>query len=217
MEKGTIVFASGNQGKVDQVKDLLGDFFNILSLKDIGCDFDIPETFPTLVGNAYLKAKYVFDNYPEYDLIISDDSGLFVKALDGDPGVLSARYAGEHKSDEDNMDKLLSALGDEYIRQATYVSVICFIDRKMPVLENTKYFYGTLNGEISLEKRGTNGFGYDKVFIPNAEKIPNDENDYTNKTLAEMPIKAINWLSHRTKALTEFGNFLNNLDGHNFI
>jgi XTP/dITP diphosphohydrolase len=190
MAKSVLVIASNNQKKINEVKTLLPNF-EIKSLKDIGCDFDIPETADTFEGNALLKAKYVYDHYniPCF----SDDSGLVINALDGDPGVLSARYAGQSRDDDMNMDKVLLNLENSTDRSAYFITVICLYDGGLP-----KYFEGKINGEITRDKIGNNGFGYDPIFRPEGSA----------KTFAELSNSEKNENSHRGAAVRKFSEEL---------
>jgi len=186
MSKSVLVIASNNQKKINEVKALLPDF-EIKSLKDIGCDVDIPETADTFEGNAFLKAKYVYDHYDVS--CFSDDSGLVVNALNGGPGVLSARYAGEDKDDDKNMDKVLLNLENSSDRSAYFITVICLYDGTSP-----KYFEGRINGQITKDKIGGNGFGYDPIFRPEGSV----------KTFAELSNSEKNDNSHRGAAVRKF-------------
>lgn len=183
----TLVFASNNAKKLKEIRAILSGY-EIKSLKELGCEEDIPETAITFQGNAFLKAEYVFNKYglPCF----ADDSGLVVEALNGEPGVYSARYAaaenGGEKSDEKNMDKLLQKLGENPHRNAYFISVICYYDGKQ-----TQYFEGKIPGTITQEKMGEGGFGYDPIFIPNGSAL----------TFAEMPDEEKNKNSHRSIAL----------------
>lgn len=164
---------------------------NLLSLYDIGFDEEIAETAATIEGNALLKAKAVANATGQH--CFADDSGLLVDALNGAPGVHSARYAGEHKSDNDNIDKLLLALESQNKRQAHFKTVMALI------MHNKEYlFEGIVHGTIINERRGDNGFGYDPVFVP----------DGFSKTFAEMSLDEKNAISHRKMALKKLLDFL---------
>lgn len=190
----TLVFATANQNKVKEVQQLLPKHINILSLKDIGCTEDIPETQPTIEGNAIQKAEYVKQHY-NYDCF-ADDTGLEVLALNGEPGVLSARYAGEQKNANDNMNKLLTHLKTNDNRNAHFKTVIALqLNGKQHV------FTGVCEGEITTTKQGNKGFGYDPIFKPNG---------HTN-TFAEMDLDTKNTISHRGKAVQQLVAFLNSL------
>lgn len=184
--KKVLVIASNNEKKIGEVKSLLPDF-EIKSLKDIGCDVDIPETADTFEGNAFLKAKYVYDHYRLS--CFSDDSGLVVNALDGAPGIFSARYAGEDKDDDKNMDKVLLNLEGSGDRSAYFTTVICFYDGTSP-----KYFEGRIKGVITERKIGDNGFGYDPIFLPEG----------SSKTFAQLTNSEKNANSHRGLAVKKF-------------
>ena len=184
-----LVFATNNQNKLKEVKSKLKA--EILGLADIHCNEDIEETGKTFEENAFIKAKYVLDKYG-YDCF-ADDSGLEVEALDGAPGVYSARYAGEHGNAEANMNKLLENLKGIGNRKARFVTVICLINK-----ENTLYFRGEINGTIINKKRGNDGFGYDPIFVP----------DGFNLTFAEMTLEEKNKMSHRALALEKMTQHL---------
>jgi XTP/dITP diphosphohydrolase len=186
----TLVFASNNAHKLEEVSAIIGNNFKILSLKDIQCFDDIPETAPTLQGNAEQKADWVKEKYG-YDCF-ADDTGLMIDCLGGAPGVYSARYAGENVTYDDNVNKVLNEMQNCDNRTAHFATVICLI------LNGEKHFFeGEVRGEITKDKRGTSGFGYDPVFLP----------DGLSETLAEMSAEKKNGLSHRyfaTKKLQEF-------------
>ena len=187
-----IVFATNNQHKLSEIRSILGDTIEVLSLKDIGCDVDIPETGKTLEENALQKAQYIYDHY-HMDWF-ADDTGLEVDALGGAPGVYSARYAGgEGHDSEANMAKLLHELGDNSNRKARFRTVIALIiDGKV----NT--FEGIVKGEIIRERRGGEGFGYDPIFQPEGY----------DKTFAELGMDIKNHISHRAKAVHKLAEFL---------
>jgi len=187
----TLVFATGNPHKVLEVKALLNERYEIKSLKDIGCEEDIPETSLSLEGNALLKARYVVEHYG-LDCF-SEDTGLEVAALDGEPGVYSARYAGAGKDPEANIDLLLKKLEGEENRSARFRTVIALIQNGK---EHT--FEGIVNGHISRKRRGESGFGYDPVFIP----------DGYEHSFAEMSQTEKNAISHRGRAIRNFLAFL---------
>ncbi len=190
-----ILVSTHNSHKLKEIKNILQNInAEIYSIKDIELQFDEPEeTGETLEENAYIKAKKLYDITDGY-CIIADDSGLFVEALNGEPGVHSARYAGEPSDDHKNNLLLLERLKNKDNRNAEFRSVICFID------ENGKenFFKGKIEGEIISTPRGTNGFGYDPYFLPKGE----------NKTFAEMDEFEKNKISHRKKALKELVKFL---------
>ena len=186
-----LVFASNNKNKIQEIQALVPKHIQIVSLEDIGCTEDIPETADTIEGNAILKANYVTEKYG-YDCF-ADDTGLEVEALNGAPGVYSARYAGEQKDANDNMDKLLSELKDKTNRKANFKTVIA-----LNLNGNQNLFTGIINGKIIEEKIGTNGFGYDPIFV--AEGF--------DKTFAELTMEEKSTISHRGIAVKELILFL---------
>lgn len=186
-----LVFASNNKNKIKEIRNQLPDTIEILSLEDIGCNIDIPETADTIEGNAKLKADFVKRHYG-YDCF-ADDSGLEVDALNGAPGVYSARYAGEQKNDNDNIDKLLQVLQKEENRKANFKTVIC-----LNLHTETYYFTGIIDGQLLRERQGTEGFGYDPIFVA----------DGMNQSFAEIDINAKNGISHRGKAVRQLVDFL---------
>ena len=185
-----LVFASNNKNKIQEIQALVPNTFQILSLEEIGCTEDIPETADTIEGNAILKANYVTEKYG-YDCF-ADDTGLEVEALNGAPGVYSARYAGEQKDANDNMDKLLSELKDKSNRNANFKTVIA-----LNLNGNQNLFTGIINGKIIEKKIGTNGFGYDPIFIPKGYK----------KTFGEMKADFKDKISHRYKAFSKIKKY----------
>lgn len=190
-----LVFATNNAHKLEEVSAILGDSINLLSLKDIDCHTDIPETADTLEGNALLKSSYVFKNY-QLDCF-ADDTGLEVEALNGAPGVYSARYAeGEGHDAQANMLKLLHNMEGKENRKAQFRTVISLI------LDGKEYlFEGVIKGEIIKEKRGDSGFGYDPVFVPEGY----------NQTFAELGNDIKNRISHRALAVNKLCDFLRTL------
>lgn len=190
-----LVFATNNAHKLEEVSAILGDSINLLSLKDIDCHTDIPETADTLEGNALLKSSYVFKNY-QLDCF-ADDTGLEVEALNGAPGVYSARYAeGEGHDAQANMLKLLHNMEGKENRKAQFRTVISLI------LDGKEYlFEGVIKGEIIKEKRGDSGFGYDPVFVPEGY----------NQTFAELGNDIKNRISHRALAVNKLCDFLRSL------
>lgn len=187
----SIVFATGNPNKVAEVSQLLEGKLEIRSLKDIGCDEPLPETSPTIPGNASEKAWYVQKNY-EVDCF-SEDTGLEVDALNGEPGVYSARYAGPAHDDEANMSLLLANMKGEENRKARFHTVISLI------IEGKEHqFEGTVEGQIIHHKKGNQGFGYDPVFIP----------DGYNRTFAQMSSEEKSSISHRGQAIRKLVAFL---------
>jgi len=186
-----IIFATNNQNKVEEVRAVLGKGFKIVTLKEAGIDIDIPEPFDTLKANASQKSKTIFDITGQN--CFSEDTGLEVDALNGEPGVKSARYAGEGRSFDDNIDKLLGRLQDADSRLARFRTVISLI------LDGKEYFFeGICPGRIIMERIGNNGFGYDPVFVP----------DGSDKTFAEMAMAEKNKFSHRKKAMEKLISFL---------
>jgi len=186
-----LCFATNNQHKIEEVKHLLGSNHSLLSLKEIGCVEELPEDQPTIEGNSFQKAEYIFKKYSI--VCFADDSGLEVDALNGDPGVHSAYYAGPQRSRADNMDLLLTNLKSVENRTAQFKTVVTLIT---PTI--TRQFEGTLKGRIQLEKKGTGGFGYDPIFIPEGFA----------KTLAEMTMEEKNVISHRAFAISQLSEFL---------
>lgn len=186
-----IVFATNNAHKLEEVAEMLKDKIEILSLKEIGCFDDIPETADTLEGNALIKARYVKGKYG-FDCF-ADDSGMEVEALNNAPGVYSARYAGDHKSHADNMQKVLTELEGQSNRKAQFRTVIVLIEGATET-----YFEGKIVGEITLSKRGNGGFGYDPIFKPEGY----------NQTFAELGSTEKNKISHRAKAVYQLITYL---------
>lgn len=187
-----LVFATNNPHKLEEIRAILGSKLEILSLADIGCDADIPETAETLEGNALIKAHYVYDNY-KLDCF-ADDTGLEVDALHGLPGVHTARYAYPDRHDpEANMIKLLEVLRENNDRNARFRTVIALIEKGKEHL-----FEGVVEGVIAREKSGTQGFGYDPVFIPEGN----------SKTFAELGEDIKNTISHRARAVQKLAEYL---------
>lgn len=186
-----ICFATNNKKKIEEVKTALDGLIEILSLEDIGCKEELPETGDTLEHNALEKARYVYDNYQVN--CFADDTGLEVEALDGAPGVYSGRFAGEPRSDERNMDLLLQKMAHEKNRNAAFRTIIALI------LEGKEFrFEGKVEGEITHEKSGTAGFGYDPVFLPKG----------SDKTFGNWTMEEKNRISHRGKAIKKLAQFL---------
>ena len=181
-----LVFASNNKNKIQEIQALVPNTIQIVSLEEIGCFEDIPETAVTIEGNAILKANYVTEKYG-YDCF-ADDTGLEVEALNGAPGVYSARYAGEQKDANDNMDKLLFELKDKTNRKANFKTVIA-----LNLKGKQNLFSGIIHGKIIEEKIGTNGFGYDPIFVA----------DGYNKTFAELSMEEKSTISHRGIAVKQ--------------
>ena len=203
-----IVFATNNQHKLDEIRSILGDNIEVLSLKDIGCDVDIPETGQTLEENALQKAQYIYDHY--HMSVFADDTGLEVEALNGAPGIYSARYASmvdgssiSHDS-EANMSCLLKELGENNNRKARFRTVIALILKKdicpcgCTSIKEIHQFEGIVEGEIIRERRGGEGFGYDPIFQP----------DGYDKTFAELGMDIKNHISHRARAVQKLAEFL---------
>ena len=197
-----IVFATNNKNKLSEIREILGSGFEVMSLAEIGCHEDIPETGDTLLDNAVQKARYVFEKYG-YDCF-ADDTGLEVDALDGEPGVHSARYAeGTDHDSYANMDKLLRKLGDETHRSARFRTVIALLQKQQSgesagegsVLH---IFEGKVEGSIIKEKRGAEGFGYDPIFMPEGY----------DKTFAELGLDVKNQISHRARAVKKLADYL---------
>ena len=189
-----LVFATNNAHKLEEVRQILGDRFKVLSLNDINCHEDIPETADTFQGNALQKARYVKEHYG-YDCF-ADDTGLEVKALNGAPGVHSARYAGDHDS-EANMTKLLQELEKKSDRSAQFRTVIALILNGQEVL-----FEGIVTGQIATERHyGDGGFGYDPIFVPDG---------YT-ETFSQMSAQSKNLISHRGRAVRKLADYLKTL------
>lgn len=188
------VFATNNAHKLEEVKALLGDKIELLSMKDIKCSADIPETETTLEGNALLKARYIYENY--HINCFADDTGLEVEALNGAPGAYSARYAGEEHNSEANMKKLLHELEGVENRKAQFRTIFALI------IEGKEHlFEGIVKGEIIKQRKGNAGFGYDPIFVPEG---------YT-QTFAEMGSEEKNKISHRAKAVGKLCKFLHTL------
>lgn len=188
-----LVFATNNKHKLQEVRDMLDGVVVVKSLADCGLEGDIPETADTLQGNALQKAQWVWDRCKTD--CFADDTGLEVSALNGAPGVYSARYAGEHCSFDDNINKLLAALEGEDNRKARFRTVVCLIEGGNP-----RYFEGQVNGKILTERRGAEGFGYDPVFQPERFAL----------TFAEMPEEVKNTISHRGVAIAKLVEYLKN-------
>lgn len=188
------IFATNNHHKLEEVEAIIGEKIEILSLKDIGCQADIPETADTLEGNALQKARFVYENY--HRDCFADDTGLEVEALNGAPGVYSARYAGDAHNSEANMRKLLHELEGVKNRKARFRTVFALILNGKEHL-----FEGIVNGEITQTRRGMSGFGYDPIFVPEG---------YT-QTFAEMGDELKNKISHRALGVQKLCKFLNTL------
>lgn len=192
--KNKLVFATNNPHKLKEVSDILKEKVDIISLNDIQCHEDIPETADTLEGNALLKAKYIYNNY--HLNCFADDTGLEIEALNNEPGVYSARYAGTDKNPEANMMKVLQQLENQSNRKARFRTVIALImDGK------TYLFEGIVNGTITKAKQGNAGFGYDPIFMPEGYE----------HTFAELGEKIKNNISHRAIAIKKLCDFLNSI------
>ncbi len=204
-----IVFATNNQHKLSEIRSILGESIEVLSLKDIGCDVDIPETGKTLEENALQKAQYIYDHY--HISVFADDTGLEVDALNGAPGIYSARYAsmeaGAHEASHDaeaNMSRLLRELGENNNRRARFRTVIALILKKdvcpcgCTSIKEIHQFEGIVEGQIIKERRGGEGFGYDPIFQP----------DGYEETFAELGMEIKNHISHRARAVKKLADFL---------
>ena len=190
-----IVFATNNQNKIKEVQAQLPEDIQIISLKEIECFEDIPETQNTIEGNALQKANYVYDNYGV--ACFADDTGLEVTELNGEPGVFSARYAGPEKDAEKNMQKLLKGLSNHRDRSAQFKTVIALVG-----INETQTFEGICKGNITNKKQGDKGFGYDPIFQPNGFE----------KTFAQMSIELKNQIGHRGKAVKQLIDFLGKIN-----
>ncbi len=188
-----IVFATSNLNKAAEIQQMLPAGLEVITLKDIDINEDIPETSLTIEGNAKQKADYITEHY-NFNCF-ADDTGLEINALNGEPGVYSARYAGNQRSDSDNMDKVLEKLASTSDRSARFKTVIALtIDKQQYMFE------GIVNGSIRHAKTGTNGFGYDPIFEP----------ENCGKTFAEMSMNEKNQYSHRSRAFHKMITFLHN-------
>ena len=187
----TLVFATNNKNKIKEINHLFSNSIELLSLEDINCKEEIPETTDTIEGNALQKARYVYEKYG-YNCF-ADDTGLEIENLNNAPGIYSARYAGNHKSSEDNMKKVLSELEDSTNREAQFKTVISLIiDGKETLFE------GIVKGVITENKSGSEGFGYDPIFQPKGYDI----------TFSEMNLAEKNKISHRGKAVRRLADYL---------
>jgi XTP/dITP diphosphohydrolase len=190
-----LVFATNNQHKQKELQAMLGTGFKLMSLTDIGCSEEIPEEQPTLEGNARQKAFFIYNKFGY--ACFADDTGLEIDALDGEPGVYSARYAGESKDPQANMDKVLKKLKEINNRKARFRTVISLV-----VNGKEKQFEGIMEGEITREKRGGSGFGYDPIFLPAG----------FDKTFAEMSLAEKNQISHRARAVQKLVEHLHHTE-----
>lgn len=194
MNKTTLIFATNNQHKVDEIKTVIGNRFHVVTMKEAGIDMDIPEPYDTLKANASTKSRTIHQILNQN--CFSEDTGLEVEILNGEPGVKSARYAGEQKSFQANIDKLLLNLKGKENRNAQFSTVLSLI------WNNEEYFFeGVCPGKIIAEQKGSEGFGYDPVFVP----------DGSDKTFAEMDMDEKNIYSHRRKATDKLIDFLQNV------
>ncbi len=189
-----LIFATNNQHKVDEIKSIIGNTFQIISLKDAGIDIEIPEPYFTLQENASEKSKVIHQLTQQN--CFSEDTGLEVEALNGEPGVKSARYSGEEKKFQANINKLLNNLKDIQNRNAQFKTVVSLILNKKEYL-----FEGVCKGKIIEAQKGNSGFGYDPIFIPEG----------SNKTFAEMTMEEKNLFSHRKKAIQQLTQFLSQI------
>jgi XTP/dITP diphosphohydrolase len=187
-----LVFATNNAHKLDEVKAILESSYSIISLADLNCFEDIPETADTLEGNALLKAKYIHDKFG-LDCF-ADDTGLEVEALNSEPGVYSARYAGDDHNSYNNMCKVLSLLGNNTNRRASFRTVIALIQG-----ESTHFFEGKINGNITFQPIGESGFGYDPIFVP----------DNYDLSFSQISSELKNQISHRALAIKKLIEYLN--------
>ena len=187
----TLIFSTNNKHKIHEVREIIGSDIVLKSLADVGLEGDIPETADTLQGNALQKAQWVWERTGTD--CFADDTGLEVEALGGAPGVYSARYAGEHCSFDDNINKLLAALEGKTNRRACFRTVICLIEQGVP-----RYFEGRVDGVILTERYGKEGFGYDPIFMPDRFAV----------SFAEMPLEVKNKISHRGLAVQKLSEYL---------
>ena len=191
-----ICFATNNEHKLEEIRAILGSKFKILSLEEIGCNEELPEERDTLEGNSLQKAEYVFQKYKV--ACFADDTGLEVEALRGAPGVYSARYAGDQRNSEHNIDLLLKNLEGKGNRKATFRTVITLIQPSV-----LHQFEGIVEGSILEDRKGKGGFGYDPVFLPKG----------FSKTLSEMSMEEKNQISHRARAMEKLVEFLKGIQG----
>lgn len=200
-----LILATNNSHKLSEIKDILGEGFDILSLKDVGINTDIEENGETLLENSRIKATFVAstlekNNYPYPFIVIADDTGLLVDELNGEPGIYSARYAGSEGHDsEANMRLLLSKLEGKENRKAHFSTFITYIEKTDAYTTDIKYFEGRIDGTILKEKHGTEGFGYDPIFQP----------DGYDKSFAELGLEIKNNISHRARAIQQLADFIN--------
>ena len=190
-----ICFASHNKDKVKELNGIIGKFHDIYGLKELGMEENIPETGSTFEENSQIKAQYIFEKYKVP--VLADDSGLSVKSLNGEPGVFSSRYASNHKDDNANIDLLLKKLGENKERKAEFKTVITFINKD----GSQHQFAESIEGIITKEKQGENGFGYDPIFQPKNH----------NRTFAELSFEKKNKISHRAKAVKKLMEYLHQI------
>lgn len=190
-----IIFATNNNHKAKEVQQMMGDTTSIMTLKEEGIDIEVEEDGVTLEENAFKKAHEIYEICKTP--VLADDTGLEVEALNGAPGVNSARYSGEPANDRNNLHKLMTKMADETNKTARFRTVICYIENGKP-----HYFEGIVNGQIIKKPRGLRGFGYDPIFIP----------DGYNQTFAEMDLNLKNTISHRGKAFNQFIDFIKSMD-----
>jgi XTP/dITP diphosphohydrolase len=186
-----LIFATNNDHKFSEISDLLGNSFTLLTLKEVGIEEDIPEDLPTIEGNALFKARYIYGKTGKN--VFADDTGLEIEELNGDPGVHSARFAGKEKDFRANTRKVLRLMEGKNNRKAKFRTVIALIMNGSELL-----FEGTVSGIILSDERGTGGFGYDPIFVPEGE----------NKSFAEMSLYEKNRISHRARAFEKLRLFL---------
>ncbi len=186
-----ICFATNNPNKLKEIRQILGTGFEIVSLQDIGCHEELPETHETLEENSAEKAEYVYARYQVP--VFADDTGLEVDALNGEPGVYTAMYAGPERDAHKNMQKVINGLAEKPDRAAAFRTIITYIDAS-----GTFAFEGKVTGRIAAQQRGAEGFGYDPIFIPE---------DYA-ETFAELPSEVKNSISHRKRAIQKLVDFL---------
>ncbi|MCX6210537.1 MAG: RdgB/HAM1 family non-canonical purine NTP pyrophosphatase [Bacteroidetes bacterium] len=190
----TLIFATNNQHKIDEIKSVIGNKFNIITLVEAGIDIDIPEPYDTIEANANEKSNFIF-NLTQKDCF-GEDTGLEIEILNGEPGVLSARYAGEEKGHQKNIEKVLNKLQGTVNRNAQFKTIISL------VINGKQYmFEGICKGKIIEEQRGKDGFGYDPIFVPDGD----------TKTFAQMSLDEKNIYSHRRKATDKLIGFLQNI------
>jgi len=192
-----LVAATNNKNKIKEIRQLLPIELELLTLSEINCHEEIPETSDTIAGNAILKAEHVYKIYGKN--CFADDTGLMIDSLNGEPGVYSARYAGEQKDANDNMDLVLAKLHDKDERSAKFITVIALI-----IDGETHLFEGIVEGVITDSKSGKDGFGYDPIFRPNGE----------SRTFSEMSLEEKNNISHRGKAVRKLTDFLSGHFNH---